>query len=174
MNKHGFTLAELLVVVAIIGILVAISIPVFTAQRRKAVIATNQANIRAAKAAAAAMLYGSDESLEKYENQPAKAYRYYRYNVKKGEIVDTAYGENTQIKDAQGNLKKVNDLGQEYRKTADEAKTPCTDILIYVGNPKSGEVTKNAAPIQTAPFYNGNTVGGTPRNPFGPQPGSYQ
>jgi prepilin-type N-terminal cleavage/methylation domain-containing protein len=31
-NKKGFTLAELLIVVAIIGVLVAISIPIFTAQ----------------------------------------------------------------------------------------------------------------------------------------------
>ena len=29
-NKKGFTLAELLIVVAIIGVLVAISIPIFT------------------------------------------------------------------------------------------------------------------------------------------------
>ena len=51
-NQHGFTLAELLVVIAIVGILAAISIPIFTAQRKKAVIAANQANVRAAKAAA--------------------------------------------------------------------------------------------------------------------------
>ena len=55
-NKKGFTLAELLVVVAIVGILVAISIPVFTAQLSKARKATNQANLRAAKAAAVAPL----------------------------------------------------------------------------------------------------------------------
>ena len=30
LNKKGFTLAELLVVVAIIGVLVAVSIPIFT------------------------------------------------------------------------------------------------------------------------------------------------
>ena len=34
-NKKGFTLAELLIVVAIIAVLVAISIPIFTAQLEK-------------------------------------------------------------------------------------------------------------------------------------------
>ena len=51
-DKKGFTLAELLIVVAIIGVLVAISVPIFTAQLKKATIATNQANARSAKAAA--------------------------------------------------------------------------------------------------------------------------
>ena len=46
-NKKGFTLAELLIVVAIIAILVAIAIPVFSAQLEKAKIATDKANIRA-------------------------------------------------------------------------------------------------------------------------------
>ena len=51
-NKKGFTLAELLIVVAIIGVLVAISIPIFTSQLRKARVAVNQANARAGEAAA--------------------------------------------------------------------------------------------------------------------------
>ena len=49
-NEKGFTLAELLIVVAIIGVLVAISIPIFTAQLEKAREATDAANLRAAYA----------------------------------------------------------------------------------------------------------------------------
>lgn len=49
-SKKGFTLAELLIVVAIIGVLVAISIPIFTAQLEKAREATDVANLRAAYA----------------------------------------------------------------------------------------------------------------------------
>lgn len=52
LNKKGFTLAELLVVVAIIGVLVAISIPIFTAQLEKARDAVSIANIRSAYAEA--------------------------------------------------------------------------------------------------------------------------
>ena len=50
MNKKGFTLAELLIVVAIIAVLVAIAIPVFTAQLEKSREATDLANVRAAYA----------------------------------------------------------------------------------------------------------------------------
>ena len=46
-DKKGFTLAELVIVVAIIGVLVAISIPVFTSQIHKAEVATDWANVRA-------------------------------------------------------------------------------------------------------------------------------
>ena len=46
-NKKGFTLAELLIVVAIIAVLVAISIPIFSAQLEKSREATDLANLRA-------------------------------------------------------------------------------------------------------------------------------
>ena len=51
-NKKGFTLAELLIVVAIIGVLVAISIPIFTSQLEKSRDAVTLSNIRAAYAQA--------------------------------------------------------------------------------------------------------------------------
>ena len=47
-NNKGFTLAELLIVVAIIAVLVAIAIPIFTTQLEKAREATDLANVRSA------------------------------------------------------------------------------------------------------------------------------
>lgn len=53
LNKKGFTLAELLIVVAIVAILAAIAIPVFTSSLDKAKEATDKANLRAAQGASA-------------------------------------------------------------------------------------------------------------------------
>ena len=47
-NKKGFTLAELLIVVAIIAVLVAVAIPIFSAQLEKSKKAVDEANIRSA------------------------------------------------------------------------------------------------------------------------------
>ena len=49
-GKNGFTLAELLIVVAIIAVLVAISIPIFTTQLEKAREATDLSDVRSAYA----------------------------------------------------------------------------------------------------------------------------
>lgn len=49
-NNKGFTLAELLIVVAIIAVLVAIAIPVFTSQLERSREATDTANVRSAYA----------------------------------------------------------------------------------------------------------------------------
>lgn len=46
-KRNGFTLTELLIVVAIIGVLVAVSIPVFSQQLEKSREATDLANVRA-------------------------------------------------------------------------------------------------------------------------------
>lgn len=75
-SKKGFTLAELLIVVAIIGVLVGISIPIFTAQLEKSKKATNEANARAAKAAAVSDYLGAGKTGEVV----------YLYNVANGTI----------------------------------------------------------------------------------------
>lgn len=80
LNKKGFTLAELLVVVAIIGVLVAISIPVFTSQLEKAREATDLANLRAAKAEAVVTILDGNAENNK------KVY----YNASNGTFVDAA------------------------------------------------------------------------------------
>ena len=49
MNKKGFTLMEMLIVVAIIVILVAIAIPTFSSSLDDAKAATDAANLRGAK-----------------------------------------------------------------------------------------------------------------------------
>lgn len=62
MNKKGFTLAELLIVVAIIAVLTAIAIPVFGTQLEKSREATDLANVRAAYAEQVTAFLGGDGS----------------------------------------------------------------------------------------------------------------
>lgn len=61
-GKKGFTLAELLIVVAIIAVLVAISIPIFSAQLEKSREATDEANIRSAYAEVSADMLTNESS----------------------------------------------------------------------------------------------------------------
>ena len=62
-NRKGFTLAELLIVVAIIAVLVAIAIPVFSTQLEKSREATDLANIRAAYATIVAEYIDGNEDV---------------------------------------------------------------------------------------------------------------
>lgn len=55
-SEKGFTLMEMLIVVAIIAILIAIAIPTFNNSLNKAKLATDEANIRSGYAAVAAQV----------------------------------------------------------------------------------------------------------------------
>ncbi len=61
-NNKGFTMAELLIVVAIIAVLVAISIPVFIGQLERSREATDMANARNAYASAVTSYLGDQET----------------------------------------------------------------------------------------------------------------
>ena len=99
-DKKGFTFAELLVVVAIIGILVAISVPLFTAQLGKARKATNEANLRAAKVAAVADYMTNDEG--------AKADIKYSYDIAAGTVTTADTDQQKKMVEA-NEVKKISD-----------------------------------------------------------------
>lgn len=90
LNKKGFTLMEMLIVVAIIVILVAVSIPTFTASLDDAKKATDDANLRAARAIANTneMLEGWDDYATGTGDSKTYAEKLY-YDVDQGKFVKT-------------------------------------------------------------------------------------
>lgn len=66
LNKKGFTLAELLIVVAIIAVLVAIAIPIFMNSLAKAEKAAENANVRNVKSAAINMILSEWDTAPNY------------------------------------------------------------------------------------------------------------
>ena len=76
-NNKGFTLAELLIVVAIIGVLIAIAMPTFGAQLERAKEGTDLANLRSAYAESVANYLTTNDvdksASTKYPVQQGKA-----------------------------------------------------------------------------------------------------
>ena len=92
-NKKGFTLAELLIVVAIIGVLVAISIPIFSSQLKKARFAVNQANARTAMSAAITCFLETPDDVKETTTVNRNKHMYFRYDTKTGQCTYVGSGE---------------------------------------------------------------------------------
>lgn len=88
-NKKGFTLIEMLIVVAIVAILIAISIPLIGNALEKARDATDQANERAAKAEAVLWYMGIDDKKLTYTGTGDAAAATMLYDADKGTLVET-------------------------------------------------------------------------------------
>lgn len=67
-NKKGFTLMEMLIVVAIIAVLVAIAIPVLSNNLHKARVAADWANVRAFYASLQANYLTTGEKIKEYDD----------------------------------------------------------------------------------------------------------
>lgn len=106
-NKKGFTLAELLVVVAIIAVLVAIAIPVFSSATVKAEQAADEANIRAWYA----------EQAVTYLTSEAEGTTYTKATVSK-ENCGVKHGD---VSYATGTISYTHDSGTTWTMAADDA-----------------------------------------------------
>lgn len=99
-KSGGFTLIEMLIVVAIIAILVAVSIPMVTSNLEDAKVATDKANERAAKAAAM-IEYMTDDTITASSS--------FKYDAEAGKLVadsETVNGYG-QCSDHKGNYIKI-------------------------------------------------------------------
>lgn len=92
-SKKGFTIAELLIVVAVIVVLVAISIPIFSSQLKKARFAVNQANARSAKSAAITQFLETPDVDKKTTEIQRDQHMYFRYDIKTGQCKYIGWGQ---------------------------------------------------------------------------------
>ena len=100
-KKSGFTLIEMLIVVAIIAILIAVSIPLVNNALERAREATDQANERSAKAEAVIVYLTADATDNVYKDLIAGTPVY--YDAVTGKIVQSSgkptvpYGKGTTV-----------------------------------------------------------------------------
>lgn len=85
-SKKGFTLMEMLIVVAIIVILLAIAIPAFNGSLRKAKLAADEANVRSYYAEVMVQAMADDSYTLPKDNKLPTKYNNGKFQVKGAEI----------------------------------------------------------------------------------------
>lgn len=129
-KKNGFTLSELLIVVAIVAVLVAVSIPIFNTKLEKAREATDWANMRAAKAAAVTAYLNAETITFTFGGTThsqtfGKDFVICYYDAVSGKLVGTpthvsGYGRGTEIKGGCEPCSYCNDdNGVSYNESSD-------------------------------------------------------
>lgn len=141
-NTKGFTLMEMLIVVAIIAVLVAIAIPTFTTSLNKARIATDEANIRSGYASVMA-----DILTKKFNVESGTETNVTYYLNKDGSVSENAatdayacYGNQTTQTQIAGLKDKItwapgSTVSYQYTKATSDDVAPTVTIVI---TPKAG------------------------------------
>jgi type IV pilus assembly protein PilA len=134
-KNGGFTLVEMLIVVAIIAILVAVSIPLVGSAMEKAREATDAANERAAKMAIVSAFLGNDSEII---TDSVTAGTKYWYDAVNGKLVDSSASGATKP-DEYGSTK--NPHGDSCQCTTKDTTAGHHNKVIHVTIATNGSVT---------------------------------
>ena len=153
-NNRGFTLAELLIVVAIIAVLVAVAIPVFTTQLEKSRDATSIANLRSAYAeASTAMLVSDGKAVAKTGEVTVNAAANDKQTVTVSNIA--LKGQSTGFSGLQTELPFINSLDD----SSAQGGTPGAYTATFEWDLKANTCTLNS--LTAGGGTSGGTSGGT-------------
>jgi len=153
-QNSGFTIAELLTVAAIIGVLVAVSIPLFAKQMNKAREAVDFANERASMAAAMADFYSNGYNVQ--SGSPTSGHYYqYHYDAKRGQVV-------LQIPQNYEKIRSIQPYGHRYTLTMQDPVRMFTGWTEFKNHYSSngyhyygvGNTVDNTDKIVTVMIYN--------------------